>query len=388
MLSAVYQQGGGPRGAAGEQEALQADPNNRLLWCFNRQRLDFEQMRDTLLATSGELDTRMGGRPADMFSAGEKRRSVYGLVDRQFVPATFRIFDFASPDIHVGQRHETTIPQQGLFFLNHQFVAARAKAVLTRPAIAQATAPEQRIERLYQACFQRLPKPAESAAALRFIAAAEAEVTNPPPKPPESAWRYGWGEYDSAAGRVKAFAPLPHFTGTAWQGGSNWPDSALGWAQLTADGGHAGDNLQHAVIRRWVAPHDATISVRGTAAHAYVPGDGIRAFVVSSRDGELKSASLHNSTAEMEIPSLEVKRGDTIDFIVDFGADLNSDMFKWAPVISIHQSAAVATSDSPKNEWDAQKEFGGEASPSLAPLAPWEQLTHVLLLANEFVFVD
>ncbi|RYD82259.1 MAG: DUF1553 domain-containing protein, partial [Verrucomicrobiaceae bacterium] len=40
MLSAVYQQAGGPRGASGEKEALQTDPQNRLLWCFNRQRLD------------------------------------------------------------------------------------------------------------------------------------------------------------------------------------------------------------------------------------------------------------------------------------------------------------------------------------------------------------
>jgi hypothetical protein len=48
----------------------------------------------------------------------------------------------------------------------------------------------------------------------------------------------------------------------------------------------------------------------------------------------LKFATLHNSTAEMAIPSLDVKQGDTIDFIVDFRENLNSDMFKWAPEIS------------------------------------------------------
>ena len=113
------------------------DPSNRLLSHFNRQRIDFEEMRDALLAASGELDLTMGGKPADMFADEMKRRSIYGLVDRQFVPATFRVFDFPSPDTHVDQRHETTIPQQGLFFLNHKFVAARAKALVARPSIAR-----------------------------------------------------------------------------------------------------------------------------------------------------------------------------------------------------------------------------------------------------------
>jgi hypothetical protein len=329
----------------------------------------------------------MGGKPADMFSDGMTRRSVYGLVDRQFVPTTFRVFDFASPDTHVDQRHETTVPQQGLFFLNHKFVATRAKAVLGREPIVQAASPEERVQRLYQACFQRAARPEEETAAVRFIAAAQSEMTEPPPKPPETAWHYGWGEYDQAAGRLKAFTPLPHFTGTAWQGGSNWPDAALGWAQLTADGGHAGNDLQHAVIRRWVAPHDAVIGIKGSASHSHAPGDGVRAFVLSSRHGELKSAKLHNTSAAMEIPSLEVKKGDTVDFVVDFAADLNSDMFRWAPTISIDQSNVVASADA-KVLWDAQKEFGGVAPVQVVPLNPWEQFAQVLLLANEFSFID
>src|SRR5262249_25604497 len=37
------------------------DPDNRLLWKMNRQRLDFEATRDALLAVSGRLDRRVGG---------------------------------------------------------------------------------------------------------------------------------------------------------------------------------------------------------------------------------------------------------------------------------------------------------------------------------------
>ncbi len=48
MLSNTYQQSSEPRSAP-----LERDPENRLVWRFNRQRLDFEAMRDSLLAVSG-----------------------------------------------------------------------------------------------------------------------------------------------------------------------------------------------------------------------------------------------------------------------------------------------------------------------------------------------
>ena len=61
MLSAVYQQS-----SDDNDIGRAADPENRLLWRMNRQRLDFEAMRDSMLAVSGELDPTMGGRPVDL----------------------------------------------------------------------------------------------------------------------------------------------------------------------------------------------------------------------------------------------------------------------------------------------------------------------------------
>ena len=102
MLSATYRQ------ASAENPAAAAvDPENRLLWRMNRTRLDFEAMRDALLAASGELAPDAGGRPVDIGSA---RRTVYALVDRQFLPGVFRVVDFASPDLHIPQRSATTVP--------------------------------------------------------------------------------------------------------------------------------------------------------------------------------------------------------------------------------------------------------------------------------------
>jgi hypothetical protein len=102
----------------------------------------------------------------------------------------------------------------------------------------------------------------------------------------------------------------------------------------------------------------------------------VRGFIVSSRDGELLAATVHKSKTAMTATNVVVKAGDTLDFIVDIGGTLNADQFLWAPVIK-----AVETT------WDARGEFDG---PRPAPqlLTAWEQYTQVLLLANEFAFVD
>ena len=410
VTSAAYQQGGefsvfsnqssvGPKTSGRPTEnwtlntehwkrAAALDPDNRLLWRANRQRLEFEELRDALLAASGELDLTPGGKPVDMFAS--KRRSLYGLVDRQYLPPLFRVFDFANPDLHIPQRFETTVSQQALFFLNHPFVAARAKALVARADFAALKSPEEKVRFLHRALYQREPTSAQTAAAVRFVTDAEANQPQAPKPPPENQWRYGFGEYDETARKLKSFALLPHFTGKAWQGGPQWPDAKLGWAQLTADGGHAGNDLQHAVIRRWVAPRDCVVSIAGRIAHETSAGDGVRAFIFSSAAGQLRTVTVHNSAEEMRVPSTAVKAGDTIDFIVDFRANLNSDEFKWSPVLTELNTAAAAPGAAPVlvKEWDAKKDFRGVDVPAQPALKPWEQLVQVLLSANEFSYVD
>lgn len=350
------------------------DSDNRLLSGFPIRRLEFEPLRDAMLAASGELDLTMGGKAVGLVEAGNKRRTVYALVDRQFLPGAFRTFDFANPDIHVAVRHETTVPQQGLFFLNGTFAASRAKALAKRSADKS---PEQRVQQLHRTLYQRAATKTEVAAALRFISAAEADSsTAPPPLPRETQWRYGTGEYDEMVKRLKSFNPLPHFTGAAWQGATQWPGGETGWAQLNAEGGHPGNTRAHACVRRWIAPRDGTVNISGALKHEPEQGDGVRGFIISSRDGELKAANVHKTKVEMTATNIVVKAGDTLDFIVDIGGGLGYDQFLWAPVISADGG-----------KWEARTEFNG---PSPAPqlLTAWEQYAQVLLLANEFAFVD
>ena len=368
LSSAAYQQAGSnPNVAPG------SDTDNRLLAHFPSHRLEFEELRDAMLAASGDLDFTMGGKPRELLDADNHRRTVYALIDRQFLPGTFRTFDFANPDIHVAVRHETTVPQQALFFLNGTFAADRARA-LVKGSVAESS--EQRVQQLYGRVYQRVATPNEIAAALRFINAAATDPVPVPPPVRETPWQYGTGEYDETTKRLKSFTPLPHFTGTAWQGAAAWPGGESGWAQLTAEGGHPGNTRAQAGIRRWVAPRDLMVEISGTLKHVPEQGDGVRGFIVSSLAGELAAAKVHKSKKALSVTKLAVKAGETIDFIVDIGGTLDSNQFLWSPVLR-----------SGDTTWDAREQFDGPRS-APAYLDPWEQYAQVLILANEFAFVD
>jgi hypothetical protein len=374
MLSSVYQQS--TRGSSNEK-----DPENKWLARMTPRRLDFESMRDSMLLATGELDPAMGGKGVDLFTKPfSARRTVYGYIDRQFVPGVLRMFDFANPDLHIPQRPDTTVPQQALFFMNSPFVVERARAVVHRDGVQKAGTPEKRVQQLYKAIFGREPTRGQARDGVEFVKSAPTEESSPAPKPIVTPWQYGWGEYDSSSQRVKNFYALLHFTGDAWQGGANWPDAELGWVQLTAEGGHAGNDLQHAAVRRWIAPRDCVVSVSGTLRHEHKEGDGIRGRVVSSGGGSLGEWTLHNNKAELKLEKVELKKGDTLDFVIDLAGGLNSDDFKWSPVIK-------ATESEP-SEWSAKKDFTGPPPPPPRPLDPWEQYAQVLFLSNEFVFVD
>ena len=371
------------------ETALRIDPENRLLWHFNRQRLDFESARDSLLAVSAELDVCAGGKPVELFKRPfAVRRTVYGFIDRQFLPGVFRVFDFANPDMHSPQRLDTTVPQQALFFMNSPFVIERARALAGRADVVAIKSPERRIDQLYRIVFQRPSSSAQIELGRRFVAEAGSLPAAELPKPVVSPWQYGFGAYDESSQRVTRFEPLPHFTGEAWQGGEGWPDPRLGWVQLTAQGGHAGNDLQHAAIRRWVAPRDAVVSVSGTLQHSHKEGDGIRGSIVHNRAGRLGNWTLHNDKAETKLARLEVKKDDTLDFLVDFNADLNSDDFQWSPVITSLDAPGGGSSVETTTEWSAKKDFAGPSDPPPRPLSPWERYAQVLLLSNEFMFVD
>jgi mono/diheme cytochrome c family protein len=380
LLSAAYQQSSQDR-----PKAAKLDPANQWLWRMNRRRLDFEAMRDTLLSVSGKLDLSAGGRAVDIttepFTA---RRTVYGFVERQNLPGVFRTFDFASPDTTSPQRFSTTVPQQALFLMNSPFVVQQAKGLIERPEVAAAPTGERKIQQLYRISFQRAPDAEEVKLAKQFIAVQEAAAV--PPEPP--AWSYGYGRFDEATKRVTHFEPLPHWTGYAWQGGTNLPDAALGWVILNAEGGHVGDDQNHAAIRRWRAPRDGVVAIAGELNHPSEKGDGVRARIVSSRAGPLGEWAARNNRVATKPDRVEVRRGDFIDFVADCRQTVAFDSFHWSPVLKMVAESGQPSPDDAR-EWSARADFAGpQKPPEKRPLSAWEKYAQVLLLANELMFVD
>ncbi|HEY1169977.1 MAG TPA: PSD1 and planctomycete cytochrome C domain-containing protein [Verrucomicrobiae bacterium] len=381
MLSSTYMQSADADPALATKYA-QVDATNLLLWKMNRQRLDFESMRDTILSISGKLDLKQGGLPVELTSAPfTGRRTVYGFIDRQNLPGMFRAFDFANPDVSTPQRFTTTVPQQALFFLNSPFIAEQAKSLMDRKEMTAAKTDDEKVKALYALAFQRLPSREEADMAKRYVA----EQASPKDVSNEPVWQYGYGEIDEAAKKVKTFNKMPHFSGDSWQGSTKFPDDKFAYLRLTADGGHAGNAPLHTAIRRWVAPQSGTIEIQGALEHKNKQGNGLQGWIISSSKGLLKEGVAQNAKADMRVAKVEVKAGEIIDFIADSRKDTNSDSFNWTPKV-IYTAGVDGMPVYGKKEWSAKADFGKEVEPQR--LDAWEKYAQIVLLSNEVVFVD
>jgi hypothetical protein len=346
---------------------------------MNRRRLDFEATRDALAAVAGQLDLTMGGQSADLTGRPfTRRRTLYGYIDRLNLPSMYRVFDFASPDTHSPQRHDTLAPQQSLFLMNHPFVIELARQLAEHPDVVASDTPQVRIEALYRRIFARSATPEEIALALPLVRGPVDEQVTPLPS-----WSYGVATFNET-GQIKEFSTLPFFTHETWHTGPQLPELKCGWASLTAGGGTPPRESGHAVVRRWTAPEAGTIEIEGTIRHTVDQGDGIRARIIHSRLGELASWTLHKLDASGTLKGLRVDPGETIDFVVDGRNDSTSDAFQWAPIVRMEVPGKEGAA-SVRHQWEAQRDFSGPADPLLSP---WARYVQVLLQSNEFVTID
>jgi hypothetical protein len=367
VLSSTYRQRSDVREAASK-----LDPENFLLWRTERRRLNFEAMRDALLAVSGTLDRKIGG-PSEKIETlpPTKRRTLYAFIDRQNLPGVFRTFDFASPDTHSPSRSETTVPQQALFLMNNGFAHAMTESLVAR---LNPRAPvEQRVRLTYRQILARDPDAEELALGRLFVSGSTGGPAISSP------WRFGYG-FVGENGKV-AFTPLPHFENGSWQGGPRRPDPKLGWCILSPDGGHPGNDQKHMVIRRWVSPIDGAISVSGRLTHPAKEGDGVRGRVISSRLGERGNWTSRSQKTATNIARVDVRKGDHIDIITDCLSNPNHDSFQW----TVNLRAVETSSPKDTRTWNSREQFHG---PLPRPLTRWQQYAQTLMLTNEFLFLD
>lgn len=381
LLSRTYRQS-----SADNPSARGRDPENKLLWRMNRQRLEFESLRDAMLAVSGQLDRNGGGVPDDITSwPFARRRTVYAFINRAKLAGEFNTFDFASPDTHTAQRYQTTIPQQSLYLMNSPFVIEQARAVLKRPEIAAEKNPRERIRKLYRLIYGREAGAEEIALGSKFV---ESVPRAPASEPLPNVWQYGQGEYDEEAKKLKSFTELKYFAAGSWRLKANELDPRRTTVFLDREGGipaggPAGGKT-NATIRRWVAPFDGRVSITGKLIHEFeqacVTCDGVEGIIVSSRLGALGNWTAYLSQPDTNVADLEVKRGDTIEFIAHGKKNSSGDDFKWQATIRRLETVAGE-----KNEWDSVRDF---YSPLAQPLNAWEKYAQALLAAVEFLLID
>ena len=117
-----------------DKQAFLADPDNRLLWRANRHRLNAEEIRDSLLFLSGQLNlTSAESGVADLkylavdnskqgdvkvTEEGVQKRGIYLLIIRNFAPKFLTIFNFANRDIVTDKKSIMTVPSQALLLMN------------------------------------------------------------------------------------------------------------------------------------------------------------------------------------------------------------------------------------------------------------------------------
>jgi hypothetical protein len=142
------------------------DPDNRLLSHANlRQRVDAEELRDSLLAAAGKLDLTMYGPPAPLTDT-YYRRAIYGYVGRTKPDSALALFDFPNPNNMSEQRTITVGPLQRLYFLNNDFVTQMAEALAGR---LDGDTDERKIGQAYRLLFGRVPAKSETGLGLDFL---------------------------------------------------------------------------------------------------------------------------------------------------------------------------------------------------------------------------
>ena len=182
LLSATYRQA-----ATHDPANAKRDEDNRLLWRMNRQRLDAESIRDSVLAVSGKMDFKMHGPGYDLFRFKDDhspiydhldvnyinrpeswRRTVYRFVVRSVPNPFLETLDCADPNINVPVRNSTMTALQALALLNNPFMVKQAEFFAERVQ-AQEKDPSRQVDAVYRLALARRPRLQERAAMATYI---------------------------------------------------------------------------------------------------------------------------------------------------------------------------------------------------------------------------
>jgi Protein of unknown function (DUF1553)/Protein of unknown function (DUF1549)/Planctomycete cytochrome C len=186
LSSSTYQQGSQTNAAFSK-----IDPENRLLWKFNLQRLEAEAIRDSVLFVSGRLDPTAGGKTIplrnkqfvfdhtsiDHTRYDSLRRAIYLPVIRNNLYPLFEQFDFPDPTMPTGNRNAITVAPQALLLMNYELIMDSADA-MARNLLRDKDRDPARIVLAYERGLSRRPTKAESKNGLDFVSRIKSTSTS------------------------------------------------------------------------------------------------------------------------------------------------------------------------------------------------------------------
>ncbi len=194
LTSSTYRQSADNPGVGGPS----LDPENRLLWRFNRRRLEAEAIRDSILSASGRLSLERRGPsvfpplPADMKDLSRparaggsmwepnererdaRRRSVYIFQRRSLPLPMMASFDAPVFNESCERRSVTTTPLQALSMMNGRLVNEEATHLAARVEREAGVRRKEQVVRLFEIVLNRPPDQAEQQQFVRFQGSLEA----------------------------------------------------------------------------------------------------------------------------------------------------------------------------------------------------------------------
>ena len=166
--------------------ALQIDAEARWLWRFPSRRLSAEEVRDSMLHVSGQLDLTMGGpgfrlydyfkdnvatyTPLEVHGPETYRRAVYHQHARSSRVDLLTDFDCPDAAFPTPKRSPTTTPLQALVLMNHSFSIDMAQCLVERLERETSTS-EAQIRRAFALAYSRSPSDLELQSGLELIRA-------------------------------------------------------------------------------------------------------------------------------------------------------------------------------------------------------------------------
>ncbi len=171
------------------------DPENRLLWRFNRRRMEAEPFRDSMLFVSGKLDLKMGGsllktgnhdyvtndQSGNAAQYNSPRRSIYLPIIRNALFDMFQAFDMGDPSMVNAKRNTTTVSPQALYVMNSPFVLEQSKTFAELLLIKKELTDAQRLDMAYRKTMSRPVTPSETSRILAFVKTYESRLARSEP---------------------------------------------------------------------------------------------------------------------------------------------------------------------------------------------------------------